>query len=356
MPEAAPRPARELGAHHFTQEAGARTTEELAVVVHLGLDDDRVLRIIADSEQLGLTCVAWVGAAPLRWPPGMEGEGVKRARAVELIEHMLYRLDDSQEWPLSLVRQIWLFGSFARGASAPHDVDVAVRIERDERMKEIILHSLLTGRGNPYTPLRRALTGTSRGLQFQFDDSVRKQLEAEGTVMLPLWQRGDTFDQALAVLHGIAEDPDAGRAERHDMIDAFTGLDRHIPRPVRAELIKWQHKDLITISKVSLPDAPDTYLLDDPNMQWAFRRWTPDSPLRRAALAGLSHLQRLGAELDDIDLSGTRLLTPRRLQGHTAASRCGGSTGSGRATTASPTASLAARRGSRWSGRPALAR
>ncbi|MFJ8085290.1 nucleotidyltransferase domain-containing protein [Streptomyces sp. NPDC096205] len=162
---------------------------------------------------------------------------MKRARAVELVEAMLHQLDSCDDWPLSLVQQVWLFGSFARGAAEPHDVDVAVQFEPDERMNEVVVQYLLSGRGNPYAPLRRALAGSSRGLQFQFDNSVREQLQAEGTVMLPLWRRGDMLDEALAVLHGILEDPLAGRAERHDMIDAFEGLDRYIPRPVRAELI-----------------------------------------------------------------------------------------------------------------------
>ncbi|WP_245685142.1 nucleotidyltransferase domain-containing protein [Streptomyces exfoliatus] len=236
---------------------------------------------------------------------------------MELVEGMLHRIDDGQDWPLSLVRQIWLFGSFARGAPEPHDVDVAVRFERDEQMTHLIVQSLLSGRGNPYAPLRRALAGTSRGLQLQFDDSTREQLEAEGTKMLPLWQQGDSLTRALAALHAITEDPNAGRAERHDMIAAFEGLDQHIPRPVRADLIEWQQQELITVSRITLPDTPqDSDLLTTPHMRGAFRRWNQDSPLRRAALAGLTHLQSLQVELDDIDLAGQRLPTPRRLAGH----------------------------------------
>lgn len=242
---------------------------------------------------------------------------MKRARAVELVEGMLRRLDGDQDWPLGLVQQVWLFGSFSRGAVEPHDVDVAIRFERDERMTEVVVQSLLSGRGNPYGPLRRALAGASRGLQFQFDDSAREQLEAEGTVMLPLWQRGNALAQALAVLHGIAEDPHAARAERHDMIEAFDGLDRYIPRQVRAELIEWEQQGFIAISRIELPDAPqDTDLLADPSMRWTFRRWQDDSPLRRAALAGLTHLKGLGVDLDDVDLAGQRLPTPRRRAGH----------------------------------------
>ncbi|MGW7674149.1 nucleotidyltransferase domain-containing protein [Streptomyces sp. NPDC054775] len=163
---------------------------------------------------------------------------------------------------------MWLFGSFARGATKPHDVDVAVRFERDERMNQAVVQAIFSG-GNPYAPLRRALAGSSRGLQFQFEDGAREQLEAEGTFMLPLWQRGDSLTEALGVLHAIAEDPEAGRAERHDMTDAFEGLDRHIPRPIRAELIGWQQQEAITIFRIKLSDAPDdTDLLATPDMRW----------------------------------------------------------------------------------------
>ncbi|MGW0827021.1 hypothetical protein [Streptomyces sp. NPDC002845] len=194
-------------------------------------------------------------------------------------------------------------------------------------------------------------------MQFQFEDSARDQLEAEGTVMLPLWRRGDTLAQALAVLHGIAEDPTAGRAERDDMIDAFAGLDRHTPRPVRAELVGWQNQGLITLSRVALPDVPaEADLLADPQMRWAIDgRWNADSPLRRAALAGLAYLRGRGAVLDDIDLARRRLPTPGVWPG-TGRRPDGGSTGSGRATRASRTASPARTAGWRSSSPPVHAR
>ncbi|MGW9033130.1 hypothetical protein ACWGQ5_56415, partial [Streptomyces sp. NPDC055722] len=73
----------------------------------------------------------------------------------------------------------------------------------------------------------------------------------------------------------------------------------------------------------ALPDAPeDTGLLADPQMRWAVDgRWKEDSPLRRAALAGLAHLHVLGADLDDVDLAGRRLPTPRRMAGHRSEAR-----------------------------------
>ncbi|WP_411119891.1 hypothetical protein [Streptomyces sp. 058-1L] len=86
---------------------------------------------------------------------------------------------------------------------------------------------------------------------------------------------------------------------------------------MRAELVGWQQQGFITVSQVHLPDAPeDTGLLADPHM-----RWNEDSPLRRAALAGLVYLRGHGAELDDIEMAGERLPTPRRMAGHRSEAR-----------------------------------
>jgi hypothetical protein len=99
------------------------------------------------------------------------------------------------------------------------------------------------------------------------------------------------------------------------MLDAFTGLDRYIPRQVRGDLIGWQKDGLVTIRQVSIPDEPHAAdLLDSPNLRWAVdSRWQADSPLRRAALAGLAYMHGLGADLDDVELAGRRLPTAMRL-------------------------------------------
>ena len=58
---------------------------------------------------------------------------VQRDRAVRLAEHVLRSAHDGQQdWPLSLVTEVYLFGSFARGALAPHDLDIDVEHENDE--------------------------------------------------------------------------------------------------------------------------------------------------------------------------------------------------------------------------------
>ena len=43
---------------------------------------------------------------------------MKLERSIELAEHLLRNLDAGQnEWPLSLLTEVYVFGSFARGAA-----------------------------------------------------------------------------------------------------------------------------------------------------------------------------------------------------------------------------------------------
>ncbi|ROP48015.1 hypothetical protein EDD94_7746 [Streptomyces sp. PanSC9] len=48
-------------------------------------------------------------------------------------------------WPLTLVDELYLFGSYARGALEPHDVDIAVDFHRDERMPQREVASNFSG-------------------------------------------------------------------------------------------------------------------------------------------------------------------------------------------------------------------
>ncbi|WP_329404374.1 nucleotidyltransferase domain-containing protein [Streptomyces melanogenes] len=227
---------------------------------------------------------------------------------------MLQRLDAGGPWPLELVDAVYVFGSFARGALQPNDVDLAVDFSQDERMRQRSLAYLVASGRDPRIDLRQALIGRKRGAQFQFGAPERERLEADGVVMLRLWSRGTPLTEALAVLDGIQEDPDAGRAERDDMAEEFEGLDCYIPRPVRHDLLAWRDGGKITLTRLTLPDTPTA--LPGPSMTWAIdHRWNRDSPMRRAALSALAHLQHLGADLSDIDLAGRRLPTDTRRAG-----------------------------------------
>ncbi|WP_244206873.1 nucleotidyltransferase domain-containing protein [Streptomyces swartbergensis] len=80
---------------------------------------------------------------------------------------MLRRLDEGTDWPLSLVDELYLFGSYARGALEPHDVDIAVDFHRDERMRQLEIASIFSGR-NPHSELRRQLAGRSRAVAVRY--------------------------------------------------------------------------------------------------------------------------------------------------------------------------------------------
>lgn len=58
---------------------------------------------------------------------------MKRAHATALLEELLHQAM-ATDWPASLVEQVHVFGSYARGAVEPRDLDVAVDFDRsDER-------------------------------------------------------------------------------------------------------------------------------------------------------------------------------------------------------------------------------
>jgi predicted nucleotidyltransferase len=72
---------------------------------------------------------------------------VRRERALQLAERVLQRLDEGQgEWPLSLVKELYVFGSFARGATEPHDVDIDVEHDIDQRWAVHFADCLAYGR------------------------------------------------------------------------------------------------------------------------------------------------------------------------------------------------------------------
>ncbi|WP_051831826.1 nucleotidyltransferase domain-containing protein [Streptomyces violens] len=180
---------------------------------------------------MSCTCLASlirpVSPTSSRAPPG---ESLPSADVAALQPRdMLDRLE-AGGWPLDLVDEVLVFGSYARGALNPADVDVVVEHRTDERLTSEFVNALSYGR-DPSASMKRALKGTSRGLQIHFRE--RKTLEAEGFELTPLWTRGEPLAAARTRLTAITPDPTAGRAPRDHMLDAFEGIDRWVPRPVR---------------------------------------------------------------------------------------------------------------------------
>ncbi|MGW6485392.1 nucleotidyltransferase domain-containing protein [Streptomyces sp. NPDC055059] len=186
--------------------------------------------------------------------------------------------------------------SYARGALNPSDVDLAVEHRQDDRLVSEFVQALSYGR-DPSALMKRALKGNGRGLQIHFGE--RKSLEAEGFELTPLWTRGEPVDAARARLAAITADPTAGRAPRDHMLEAFHGIDRWVPRPVRITLTDLVDRNAVAVRQLQLPEAQPTH----PAAREALIRWKDTSPLRRAAAAALAHLEGSHAP-DSIYLHG----------------------------------------------------
>jgi Nucleotidyltransferase domain len=228
---------------------------------------------------------------------------VKRQRATQLAEQLLERLAAGhKEWPLSLITEVYVFGSYARGASEPHDLDIAIRFTRkDERWIAHFITCMTRGR-SPYSLLRRAMAGRARGYQFLFE--IGDETDFPLTL---LWRAGEPLAEALTRLRAIVEDDTAGRAPRDAMLPQFEGLDRWIPRPYRECLVAAIDTGAINIDRLELPDAP----VEDPvARQHLKERWGPTSPLYRAGGAVLAHFEQRGVDLSQVHLHG------RQVAGH----------------------------------------
>ncbi|WCN05138.1 nucleotidyltransferase domain-containing protein [Streptomyces sp. M92] len=224
---------------------------------------------------------------------------MKRARATQLLTEMLDRLQ-AGSWPLDLVDEVYVFGSYARGALEPSDVDVVVEHRTDDRLTAEFVHALSYGR-DPSAPMKRALKGRSRGIQLQLRQ--RKYLEKEGIALTLLWRAGEPVDAARERLAALTPDPSAGRAPRDHMIAAFDGLDRWIPLPVRADLAAMVDTGAVTINQLELTPCDPAH----PLAQRALTRWTAISPLRRAAAAALAHAETHGCDMHAVHLHGEPL-------------------------------------------------
>jgi len=234
---------------------------------------------------------------------------VKRQRAVRLVEHVLRQLDKAQaEWPLSLVTEVNVFGSFARGALEPHDVDIDVEFVGDRRWAEHFAFCVAYDR-NPNSVLRRPLTAGHRGCEFHFNFRGRATFE-----LTPLWRRGDTVQDALGRLAAIRPDPEARRAPRDAMLPEFEGLDRWMPLPLRQALIRAVADEAITIERIVLPDGvaarPSpwvrewgmTYPDHPADLPYLDLRWPATSPLYRAGTAVAADWDRRGIGLEQAQL------------------------------------------------------
>lgn len=225
---------------------------------------------------------------------------MKRARATRLLQDMITRLEQGG-WPLGLVDEVYVFGSYIRGATEPNDVDVVVEHGTDKQWLGEFLYASVNGR-DPYVGMRQALRGRTRGISFQFRGL--ESLRDEGFDLLLLWRRGEPFSLARERLVSLREDPSAGTASRDHMLSAFEGLEGLVPRPVRIELFDRHVAGRISVTSLMLREGEPA---DEEVAGHVRRRWVASSPLRRAAACALVTLEEKGVDLDGVVLHGKRL-------------------------------------------------
>jgi hypothetical protein len=221
---------------------------------------------------------------------------VQRDRATVLLEQLLERVVGT-DWPIALVNEVHVFGSYARGSVAPGDVDVAVHLKRgDERWTQHVIHCMSYGR-DPHAVLRKALRGAARSVSILVDPTDGY----DDVPMTLLWRRGEPLADALQRLHAIPPDPNAGRAPRDAMRPCFAGLDHWLPRFVREELITLAENGAIAMEQLILPDS----VVDNQSVrQLIDDRWTATSPLRRAAHAVIGYLEQRAVDITRVYLHG----------------------------------------------------
>ncbi|MDT0382425.1 nucleotidyltransferase domain-containing protein [Streptomyces sp. DSM 42041] len=210
------------------------------------------------------------------------------------------------EWPVHLVEDVHLFGSYARGALSPGDVDVVVQHSTDRRWLDESLHAMINGRDS-YTSLKQGLRGRARGMSLQFQE--RDSLRDEGFELMLLWRKGEPFDLARERLERLPVDPAAGSAPRDHMLPVFEAMAQIPPHPVRIQLWELHQAQRIHVARIDLADAEPA---DTEAAHHLRRRWTESSPLRRAGASAVAHLEREGVSPDQVELHGRRLSGPDR--------------------------------------------
>jgi predicted nucleotidyltransferase len=158
---------------------------------------------------------------------------VKRAEAARRLDALLKRVVRADGRYLVRVREVWVFGSFARGALEVGDVDLAVEFDQTKDEAGRWFATLMAGGFDHLGALRRELRGNQRALEIHFNelDDLRK----EGFEPELLWRRGDSLEEARARLAAVAPNASARRAARDSVHPLLAEVEKLIPRPARQE-------------------------------------------------------------------------------------------------------------------------
>ena len=267
---------------------------------------------------------------------------IPRARAVKKLEDVVRRLC-SGDPALRRVREVWVFGSFARGASMVGDVDLYMLADEPRDRGRFGL-DLVFGRERPFSKEIKALgcSGSSIvSVQAHpvFDEPAEpgspERLAAETAVpaagrLVPevpvvrhlvtneplagpfilLWARGDQPAWALQRLHEIPEHADAARHERTTSVPLLDDLTPKLGLEI-AFMLAAQIRSGNVRCRALLLEPADAPIATREALAERYFSPTRARPSARvmAAAAALAQLEREGVDLGVVRLVGVPVCT-----------------------------------------------
>jgi hypothetical protein len=214
---------------------------------------------------------------------------VKREEATKRVEALLARVVGGNGSYLPRVREVWIFGSYPRGALEVGDVDLAVEFDQTKDEAGHWFATLMAGGFDHLGALRRELRGNQRALELHFNEL--EHLRKEGFEPQLLWRRGDSLEQAHARLAALAPDASARRAPRDTVHPLLAEVENLIPRPARQEFSLFMWAGWLDAKLVKLPRQQAA----NPVTRRRFaQQWSESNPRFRAAHAVASYLEGEG--------------------------------------------------------------
>jgi predicted nucleotidyltransferase len=214
---------------------------------------------------------------------------VKRSEATRRIDGLLERVVSGEGRYLPRVREVRIFGSYARGALEVGDVDLAVEFDQTKDEAGLWFATLMAGGFDYLGALRRELRGNQRALEIHFNEL--DELRKEGFEPQLLWRRGDSLEEARARLAALAPDARAQRAARDTVHPLLADVEKLIPRPARQEFSLLMWAGWLDARLIELP--PEQAANAATRHRFA-ERWSESNPRFRAAHAVASYLEREG--------------------------------------------------------------
>jgi hypothetical protein len=212
---------------------------------------------------------------------------VKRSEATRRIEGLLERVVKGEGRYLPRVREVWIFGSYARGALEVGDADVAVEFDQTNDEAGRWFATLMAGGFDHLGALRHELRGTQRALEIHFNEL--EELRKEGFEPRLLWRRGESLEEARARLAALAPDASVRRAARDTVHPLLAEVEKLIPRPARQEFSLFMWAGWLDARLVELP-------LEQAANRVTRRRfadqWSESNPRFHAVHAVASYLER----------------------------------------------------------------